>query len=89
LRDAEGLRAAIAALAPLAASHGASGDPAAVALMIAVAALRRQESRGAHFRTDHPAKSGEPMRSQLTLDEAFAVAQQIAPRGLTREGLIR
>ncbi len=84
LRDAHGLRAAIAALAPLAASHGASGDPAAVALMIAVAALRRQESRGAHFRTDHPSKAGEPMRSRLTLEGAFAVAQQIAPRALTK-----
>ncbi|TGV62035.1 hypothetical protein EN801_050015, partial [Mesorhizobium sp. M00.F.Ca.ET.158.01.1.1] len=30
-----------------------------VALMIAMAALRRQESRGSHFRTDFPWRDAE------------------------------
>ena len=54
LRDGEGLRAAARALYPLAVSRQAASDPAIVGLMIVIAALRRQESRGAHARTDFP-----------------------------------
>ncbi|WP_108258793.1 hypothetical protein [Mangrovicoccus ximenensis] len=42
-----------------------------------VAALRREESRGAHFRADFPRPSGEPgARSRLTLAEALELRAQ-------------
>ena len=47
-RNAQALTAAMAQLSPLV----ATSDPALVAWLIAHAALRRRESRGAHFRTD-------------------------------------
>jgi L-aspartate oxidase len=77
-RDAEGLRAGIDALLPLAASDESSADPAAVALMICVAALRREESRGAHARVDFPDKAQQPARPSLTLAEALRAARELA-----------
>ena len=53
VRDGAGLRQAITALSPLA----AQSDMALVALMIATAALRREESRGAQARSDFPETS--------------------------------
>lgn len=53
LRDADGLRAAIAALQPL----SATSEPAALGLMMVSAMLSREESRGGHFRTDFPGKA--------------------------------
>jgi aspartate oxidase len=43
------------ALLPLAYSDGSGTDPAIIALMITVAVLRPEESRGAHFRIDSSA----------------------------------
>jgi L-aspartate oxidase len=73
-RDGGALSAAVGALADLAGSHGPAADPAAVALMIAVAALRREHSLGAHYRTDFPSAPTARERSRLTLHEAFAAA---------------
>ena len=74
LRDGEGLRQAASALLPLATGTAAGADPAAVGLMMAVAALGREESRGAHCRTDYPTKGAIARRSKLTLDEAIKTA---------------
>jgi L-aspartate oxidase len=84
LRDGEGLRDAAAALYPLAAraldgEAGGAGDPALVGLMIVVAALRREESRGAHARTDFPDHAPEARRSVLRLGDALAAARELAP----------
>ncbi len=52
LRNEDELRAAIAALLPLVKAN----DAAAVALVMSVAAFKRQESRGSHARTDYRSK---------------------------------
>lgn len=57
VRDRAGLERAVAHLQPLAFSGGAAADPALVALMIATAALAREESRGGHWRADFPQAS--------------------------------
>jgi L-aspartate oxidase len=54
VRERAGLDAAIARLQPLAFQGGGAADPALVALMIATAALAREESRGGHWRADFP-----------------------------------
>jgi L-aspartate oxidase len=77
-RHGETLAAAIAPLLEMAASNQPAADPAAVALMIAVAALRREHSLGAHYRTDFPLAPAAPVRSRLTLDETFAAAAPYA-----------
>jgi L-aspartate oxidase len=56
VRSASGLREALASLDGLARSADAgSRDLVTVARLVATAALARPESRGAHFRSDHPA----------------------------------
>jgi L-aspartate oxidase len=64
LRARDGLRTAIEGLRPLAFGDHAAADPALVGLMIATAALLREESRGGHWRTDfpHPAPSGRQLK---------------------------
>lgn len=77
LRDREGIEAAIHNLSPLARSQGAASDPAQVGLMIAVAACRREESRGGHFRSDFPDSLPNAVPSSLTLTEALGAAREI------------
>ena len=73
-RNRAGMRRAIAALLPK-----ATRDPAVlVALMIAVSAHDRQESRGGHARSDYPVhKAGAPVSSSLTMVEALQRARAI------------
>jgi L-aspartate oxidase len=54
VRERVGLEAAVAHLQPLAFRGGALADPALVALLVATAALAREESRGGHWRADFP-----------------------------------
>ena len=77
LRDEVGLRSTIGALLPLAGGAGQAADPALVALMLAVAAWRRRERRGAHWRTDCARTQSAPARSSLRLEEALAAAREI------------
>ena len=71
LRDGDKLRAAARALLPLATSQQAAGDPAIVALMIVISALRREETRGAHARTDCPERAIRATRTTLRLCDAL------------------
>jgi L-aspartate oxidase len=65
IRDAVGLNRAVGMLSPLA----GKSDMALVGLMIARCALRREESRGAHFRRDFPQTDPVAQRSQLKLSD--------------------
>jgi L-aspartate oxidase len=78
LRECETLEAAATKLLPFALRREKARDPAMVGLMIVIAALRRQESRGAHTRTDFPCSAAHAQRSYLHLDEAIAAAREIA-----------
>ncbi|RRH88264.1 L-aspartate oxidase [Mesorhizobium tamadayense] len=71
IRDGKGLREAIETLLPIAVGGMAAADPALVALLIAIAALRREESRGSHYRSDFPGRDAAALPSRLTLCTAF------------------
>ena len=74
LRDGTTLQEAVGSLLPLAMAGDATSDPAIVGLMIAVAALQREESRGAHYRTDFPQTAAVGKRSVLHLKDALQAA---------------
>jgi L-aspartate oxidase len=78
LRDAAGLDRAIATLLPLARGRTEAAAPALAGLMIAVAARRRQESRGAQCRTDYPGHDpAGVLRRSLTIGEALDLAETV------------
>lgn len=86
-RAGEGLKEAAKALLTLVQQHDAASDPAAVGLMITIAALRHRESRGAHFRTDFPHHAAVARRSQITLDAALAAARELASSPMLESAL--
>lgn len=77
LRDRRGIARAIRSLSPLALSKSAASDAALVGLMVAIAAIKREESRGGHFRTDFPDTALIAVPSSLTRDEALVAARDI------------
>jgi L-aspartate oxidase len=77
LRDRHGIERAIRGLYPIANGNSAASDPALVGLMIAVAALQREESRGGHYRTDFPDTLPAAMPSSFTLADVLAAACDI------------
>ena len=81
VRDATGLKLALRTIAELEDSQKDSPDflnMTATATLIAAAALMREESRGAHFRSDFPDAKGDiGDRSRLTLETALALRTQI------------
>jgi L-aspartate oxidase len=77
LRDRHGIERAIRGLYPLASGHNAAADPALVGLMIAVAAWRREESRGGHFRSDFPYVLPSAVPSTISLADALNAARDI------------
>ena len=84
LRNAGAIHGAVASLLPLAEDDSAASDPAVVALLIAVFASLRAESRGAHARTDFPLKRAEAARRKMTLAEALEIARATASHPLAR-----
>ncbi|MBB3659968.1 L-aspartate oxidase [Rhizobium sp. BK650] len=84
LRNAGAIHGAVASLLPLAEGDGPGADPAIVALLIAVFASLRAESRGAHARTDFPLKRAEAVRRKMTLADALDIARATASHPLAR-----
>ncbi|WP_170763476.1 L-aspartate oxidase [Ruegeria lacuscaerulensis] len=82
VRDGAGLRRALTDIAALEASHADNEifrNMTATATLIAAAALIREESRGAHYRSDFPDPiPGPGQRSALLLSEAMALRDRIA-----------
>jgi L-aspartate oxidase len=77
VRERDSLEAGIAALAPLIRSSGPPADPALVALLIVVAASRRQESRGGHYRSDVPnPHAALRQRNVISLTEAAEAVRE-------------
>ncbi|UWQ46212.1 L-aspartate oxidase [Leisingera aquaemixtae] len=76
-RTGTGLKQALAAIARLEAEQATDENfinMCATATLIAAAALRREESRGGHFRDDFPkADPALAHRTRITLDEALAI----------------
>ncbi|MBB4574657.1 L-aspartate oxidase [Rhizobium lentis] len=84
LRNRDAVQDATAALLPLAESDGPAADPAIVALLIAVFAGLRMESRGAHARTDFPLKLADAQRRRMRLSQALEIARATPPYALAR-----
>ena len=81
LRDQHGIERAIRGLYPIASGRNAASNPALVGLMIAVAAWRREESRGGHYRSDFPDTLPSAVPSSISLAEALDAASNIAETG--------
>jgi len=81
LRDRHGIERAIRGLYPLADGRSAATDPALVGLMIAVAAWRREESRGGHFRSDFPDALPSAVPSTISLTETLDTARDVFETG--------
>ncbi|HHW4680901.1 MAG TPA: L-aspartate oxidase, partial [Xylella taiwanensis] len=74
LRHATGMYDAITALLPRVEGKEEFSDPAIVALLIAVFANLRTESRGAHARTDFLLKHDKAQRCKMTLSDVLEIA---------------
>jgi L-aspartate oxidase len=86
IRHERSLLEALGTMAALEQEHRGSrrlANMVTAAKLVAVAALQRKESRGAHFRTDYPMQNDRlARRSFLTLAEAEAIAREAgATRG--------
>jgi L-aspartate oxidase len=79
IRDERALLKALATIGALEREHRGSrrlANMLTTAKLVAVAALERKESRGAHFRSDYPVQDDRlARRSFLTLAEAEALAR--------------
>ncbi|UVC15220.1 L-aspartate oxidase [Mesorhizobium onobrychidis] len=84
IRHGETMHEAVTTLLPSAAHDSAGSGPALVALMIAIAALRREESRGAHCRSDFPSRDADARSSRLTLSSALQAAAALSCRAPVR-----
>lgn len=89
LRSAESLRRAISDLLAIRNNENARHRwaIAEVATYIAVSALKREESRGAHFRSDFPAPDAAlAQRSRLKREDLMAVIEEIDPGHFDQDG---
>ncbi len=83
IRDHEGLSHALSEIARMereCARVPQLRNMATAALLVTAAALRREESRGGHCRSDSPnADPAQQKRTFLTLDDAYAIAASVTP----------
>lgn len=77
LRERASIARVVHNLHPIAKGNSAAADPALIGLMIAVAALGREESRGGHDRSDFPETLPDAVPSTLTVSEALDAAAEI------------
>ncbi len=87
IRDGDGLAQAVRSFAAIEreATSIVVRNMATSALLVAAAALTRRESRGAHFRSDHPADVPTlARRTMTTLAAAREVAERLSDRPLPR-----
>ncbi|MGY3037884.1 L-aspartate oxidase [Bradyrhizobium sp. USDA 4354] len=87
IRDGDGLAEAVRHFARLEREAGNSAfrNMATSALLVAAAAWTRRESRGAHFRSDHPGDNPAlAQRTMTTLAAAREVAESLNERPLPR-----
>jgi L-aspartate oxidase len=87
IRDGERLAQAVRAFAAIERDTGniALRNMATTALLVAASAWTRRESRGAHFRSDHPAeKPALARRTMTTLAAAREIAASLAERAAAR-----
>src|SRR5215475_1908409 len=77
IRDSDGLAEAVRSLAALERDTTSTmlRNMATTALLVAASAFTRHESRGAHFRSDHPTEA--PALAQRTMT-TLAVAREVA-----------
>ncbi|OAF16988.1 L-aspartate oxidase [Bradyrhizobium neotropicale] len=86
-RDGDGLAEAVRHLGALEreATSGALCNMATAALLVAAAAWARRESRGAHFRSDHPVEvASRAQRTMTTLAAAREVAENLTEHSRPR-----
>jgi L-aspartate oxidase len=87
IRDGDRLADAVRTFARLERDSGniALRNMAATALLVAASAWARRESRGAHYRIDHPAEQPDlAHRTRTTLASAREIAASLAERPATR-----
>ena len=75
VRDAEGLTRLLGLIERLQAAHGPAA-PLLAARLIARAGLDRRESRGGHFRADHPKTAAEARHSRIRLQQPEVLAAE-------------
>jgi L-aspartate oxidase len=73
IRDADGLLRLLGVIEALEARHGRTAALAA-ARLIAASALARSESRGGHFRADHPRADADPRRTFVRWSDLMPAA---------------
>ncbi|MER9592816.1 L-aspartate oxidase [Mesorhizobium australicum] len=84
IRDEQALSDTVETLLPIAVRNTGASDPALIALMIAIAALRREESRSSHCRSDFPTRRAQARSSRLTFASAMTVAAELILRPAER-----
>ena len=84
VRERLGIEEVIATLLPWAEGGCPATDRATVGLLIAVFAHLREESRGAHARSDFLDKVPAGGRTMLTLSEVLDLARSIVPQDYAR-----